>query len=86
VQGCSTLLDCAGGRTVKIDLVDTALEAVRAIWADKTNRPTDGQLVDLRTRRKHVTPGTGRSFGPFGGGGSVSYTDVQVRDWDFKNK
>jgi len=28
VQDCSSLLDCTGGKTAKIDLVDTTLETV----------------------------------------------------------
>ena len=40
-------------------------------------------MVDLRTKRKTVTPGTAKgNFGVFGGGGTTTLTDITVKDWE----
>jgi len=50
VHGCWALLDLLSGSNACIELNNTTLRQVQSVWADLTNRPRFGVLLDVQTK------------------------------------
>ena len=50
VTGCWALLDVLSGSNACIELNNTTLRQVQSVWADLTNRPRFGILLDAQTK------------------------------------